>query len=314
MTTKRLSTAVTALILAALACNLPGNTSQQPTSPEAAFTAAAQTVTARLTGVPQTQAASQPGTTDTPQPGATDTSLPAASATPTLAPPTPAPVATQPCDQMAFVADVTIADGTNEDPSTTFTKTWRVKNVGTCTWTSSYALTFVSGDAMGGPASVPLAGAVNPGDTVDLSVGLAAPASSGDYTGTWRLRNTAGVLFGLVTVSIHVTGGGVGVFAVVHVTYSTSVWNDSGHVNCPQITAHITTNGAGSVQYHWTDDGTGSATPQTLTYSSAGTQDVTWQWPLGSVWLGHSNWAGIYIDLPNHQDFGHTAVTACTSP
>jgi hypothetical protein len=64
---------------------------------------------------------------------------------------------------------------------------------------------FDHGDKMNGPDALPLAGAVPPGSTVDLSVGLTAPVAPGTYQGYWKLRNNAGVLFGL---------GGSGAFFV----------------------------------------------------------------------------------------------------
>lgn len=36
------------------------------------------------------------------------------------------------CDQMSFVADVTVPDYSIMTPGQSFTKTWRVKNVGNC--------------------------------------------------------------------------------------------------------------------------------------------------------------------------------------
>jgi hypothetical protein len=48
---------------------------------------------------------------------------------------------------------------------------------------------------MSGPATQALAGNVNPGQTVDLSVDLKAPGTVGTYTGNWRLRNANGVAF-----------------------------------------------------------------------------------------------------------------------
>jgi hypothetical protein len=96
-----------------------------------------------------------------------------------------------------FVTDVTIPDDAVITPGDAFTKTWRLRNSGTCTWTSSYALVFSHGDQMGGAAAVPLAGAVSPGDTVDLSVDLVAPVNPGTYQGFWKLRNNSNVLFGI---------------------------------------------------------------------------------------------------------------------
>jgi hypothetical protein len=77
-------------------------------------------------------------------------------------------------------------------PGATFTKTWRLKNAGTCTW-SGYSLVFDSGDAMNGTSPTPI-GVVNPGQEVDLSVNLTAPATNGSYRGYWRIRNASGVL------------------------------------------------------------------------------------------------------------------------
>ena len=82
------------------------------------------------------------------------------------------------CDRAQFIADVTVPDGTNVLPGLTFAKTWRLKNIGTCTWTTSYTLVFASGDALGG-SSVNLPSTVVPGQTVDVSVSLTAPEHSG---------------------------------------------------------------------------------------------------------------------------------------
>jgi len=82
-------------------------------------------------------------------------------------------------------------------PGVAFKKTWRLKNDGTCTWTTSYNLVYNSGDQMGGQASVNLPSSVAPGQTVDVSADLTSPTTSGSYRGYWKLRNTAGVQFGL---------------------------------------------------------------------------------------------------------------------
>jgi plastocyanin len=132
------------------------------------------TVTPPATGTPPTP-------TFTPAPGtATVTPLP---------PPT--------CDRAQFISDVTVPDGTLFNPGKTFTKTWRLKNVGTCTWTTSYALIFDSGDKMGGPDSVNLPNSVAPGQTVDLTINLTAPTVAGSYRGYWKFRNANGVPFGI---------------------------------------------------------------------------------------------------------------------
>jgi hypothetical protein len=100
-------------------------------------------------------------------------------------------------DRAEFVADVTIPDGADLTPGTTFTKTWQVRNTGTATWTTDYALVFVRGDHMGGPDSVPFASNTPPGQVLNVSVVLTAPTRLGQSTGFWQFRNAAGSLFGI---------------------------------------------------------------------------------------------------------------------
>jgi hypothetical protein len=111
---------------------------------------------------------------------------------------TPLPTATTVsyCDWLSFVKDVTVPDGSTLAPGETFTKTWRLKNRGTCTWTPDYMLVFTSGAQMGGTTAVRLPGYVSPGQTVDVSVTLTSPDEIGKHTGYWMLRNPSGALFG----------------------------------------------------------------------------------------------------------------------
>jgi hypothetical protein len=158
-------------------------------------TGAAQTVAAQLTqvAIQLTIAPPPPTNTSAPLPP-TDTPLPPVTAT--TAPPTitPTPTCT---DLVAFVSDPTIPDNTYMSPSQAFTKTWRLKNAGTCTWTTAYALVFDSGNIMSGPTSQNFAGSVPPGANVDVSVNLIAPGSNGTHRGNWKLRNDRGTIFGL---------------------------------------------------------------------------------------------------------------------
>jgi len=103
------------------------------------------------------------------------------------------------CDWAKYVADVTVPDGTSFSAGATFTKTWRLRNNGSCTWTTGYSLVFSSGEKMGGPDSVPLPSTVAPGQTVDISVNLTAPATPGSYRGFWQLKNASGAVFGIGT-------------------------------------------------------------------------------------------------------------------
>ncbi len=99
-------------------------------------------------------------------------------------------------DDSDYVSDVTIPDGTHLAPNTLFRKTWRVHNTGNCAWDASYRYTFLSGDRMSGPRGIPLGAVVQPGEEIDLSVTLIAPASAGTYQGQWQLFAPNGTPFG----------------------------------------------------------------------------------------------------------------------
>jgi Tol biopolymer transport system component len=96
----------------------------------------------------------------------------------------------------AFVLDVSIPDGAHIAPGASFTKTWRIRNSGTCTWDASYWLNFTSGERMDGPQSMALGETVPPGGEVDLSIDLIAPQADGTYQGQWQLVAPDGIPFG----------------------------------------------------------------------------------------------------------------------
>ncbi len=190
---------LTAAILILSACNMPSGT---PTNEaDAIFTQAAWTVEAQLTQAAQFSTPTLP-----PAPPTSTPTVPTIISPPTQ---TAAVSATPACDQVQFIRDVTIPDGTTFAPNTPFTKTWRLKNTGVCTW-SGYALVFDRGDAMGGVSPVSIA-SVAPGGEVDVSVSLTAPSTVGSYRGYWRIRNASGVLIGaafFVDIKVAVTSSG----------------------------------------------------------------------------------------------------------
>lgn len=192
--------ATAALLLAA--CNMPGGSSAEQVQ-----TAAAQTVSANLTQ----SALLTPSATNTTAPTATQaaTNTPLVTNTPFFTPTTGSIGGG--CDSIQFVSDVTVPDGQDFAPDATFTKTWRLRNAGTCSWSTSYSVVFVSGNAMGGPATQNLTATIAPNSTMDVSVNLKAPHENGAYTGYWALRNASGQNFGSFYVQIDVgTGGSTG--------------------------------------------------------------------------------------------------------
>jgi hypothetical protein len=168
------------LLIVQLACNVPSNSATPDTfaTLNSLYTASAQTVQA---------SAITPGL---PQPTVTLSQ-------PTNTLPVQSPIATSKCDAAQFLADVTYPDGSALPQNTSFVKIWRIKNVGTCTWTTSYAVVFSSGDSMSAPSAVNIAGSVLPGQYIEIPVTLKSPNNSGNFAGYWKLRNANGALFGI---------------------------------------------------------------------------------------------------------------------
>jgi hypothetical protein len=309
----------TALVLAA--CNLPNAQPTEQVNPNAVFTAAAETVVAQLTQSALLNPTSPPPTVAPP----TITLAAAVTNTPQLVLPpatsAPAVIPTTACDAAQFITDVSIPDGTVFAAGATFVKTWRLKNIGTCTWNSSYALVFDSGTAMGGAASVPLSGSVAPGGSIDVSVNLQAPSADGTYRGFWGVTNASGA-------RVPVTGGASGRSFYVEIKVGTGTssgtpvnaegrfavtsvgFNVDRSGACESmtytITATVTTNKAGDVNYTWkrSDGATGASNSGTLTFDNAGSKTITFTWTFG----GGSQWVDLYIDKPNHQQFGRATL------
>lgn len=171
------------LVMVSLACNLPqaaqSSTVETPTETLLVESPPAETAT-------ETQPA--PTATDTPVPTSTDTPVPTATTTPTEIP----------CNQARFVSDVSIPDGTKFSSGASFEKTWRLKNTGSCTWTSGYDIVFVNGDQMEAPNAVQITnGSIAPGGEVNVSANMKAPTSAGTYRGNWKLRDGQDNVFGV---------------------------------------------------------------------------------------------------------------------
>lgn len=109
------------------------------------------------------------------------------------------PTAEAPCNQAGAgnPIDVTIPDGTVMAPGKSFSKTWRLENVGACTWTRLYAVTFFSGNSLNAIQTYPLPQEVEPGEVIDVTVDMEAPQKPGVYQSNWMLSDAEGGLFGI---------------------------------------------------------------------------------------------------------------------
>ncbi len=178
---KKLSFLMVFLILGLVqaACGLPTRPLMVTTATPVIQTATAQPEVITATAQPQVITA----TAQPPAPTATQPVPPTATVQ-------PSPTQPAACTYLAtFIADVTIPDDTILAPGATFTKTWRVRNDGSCTWGPNqqlHALAFTGGSRLGAVDQVSLIGTVSPGQVVDLSVSMVAPTSPGTYTSEWK--------------------------------------------------------------------------------------------------------------------------------
>ncbi|MDK2981138.1 MAG: hypothetical protein PWQ55_1485 [Chloroflexota bacterium] len=164
---------VLSLVVMACTISLGGGVSEE----DAIQTAIAETLTA---------SGSTNGETAIPQPTLTLAPTNTVAEAPTNTP--------SPCNQALYISE-TVPDGTEYDVGESFTKTWRLKNVGTCTWNTNYKLKFRSGDQMSGPNSQNLTQTIGPNEQVDISVNLKAPAAAGTYKGYWQIVDDEGNTF-----------------------------------------------------------------------------------------------------------------------
>ncbi|HND49479.1 MAG TPA: NBR1-Ig-like domain-containing protein, partial [Anaerolineales bacterium] len=158
------------LLTVQLACNLPSNSATP--DPFA-------TLNGLYTASAQTQAVSGSPTPGLPQPTVTLAGSPTA----TNPPVTLQPAQTSRCDAAQFLADVTYPDGSLVPRNTTFVKIWRIRNVGTCTWSTSYSVVFTGGDGMGASTSIGMPGSVAPGQYIEIPVTMVSPSKDGNYRG-----------------------------------------------------------------------------------------------------------------------------------
>ncbi len=114
--------------------------------------------------------------------------------------PTADPTLPPTCDRAEFIADITYPNGSVLAQNTAFIKTWRIKNTGTCFWTTGYRLVYMSGESFGSTmVPVNLTSTVGPNTSLDISISLTTPATPGTYSGYWMLQNASAQAFGTGT-------------------------------------------------------------------------------------------------------------------
>ena len=118
---------------------------------------------------------------------------------PTAAPTTILPAAQTPTpvcnDNLVFISDVTIPDGTAVAPGSSLDKQWLVQNSGDCNWDASYRLRLISGDALGAWTEQALYPA-RAGTQATLRILFTTPQKAGEYISEWQAFDAKGAAFG----------------------------------------------------------------------------------------------------------------------
>lgn len=110
--------------------------------------------------------------------------------------PTVSSTSTPPCtDNLDFLEDLTIPDGTVVSPGVSIDKQWLVQNSGSCNWDARYRLKFVGGDALGAATEQALYPA-RAGMQVIIRIQFTAPAEPRTYKTAWQAFGPQGEPFG----------------------------------------------------------------------------------------------------------------------
>lgn len=147
--------------------------------------------------------------------------------------PPPTVTSTACTNAASFVTDVTVPDNSQIVANTTFVKTWRIKNSGTCTWDGRYHLVHAGGSTLSAVVeTLQMPATVAPGQTVDLTLTMQAPATPGSYQSDWKLRTPQGTFFGVgsssapLWVKINVISGQPSSTTISGTVYQD--WNQNG--------------------------------------------------------------------------------------
>ncbi len=138
--------------------------------------------------------------------------IPPSDVTATLIPNTPFPTPTFPAvlsatetpvatplvacaNELSFVQDLTVPDGSVIPPGGSIDKQWLVQNSGTCSWDSRYRFKLVGAEALGALTEQALYPA-KAGSQATLRILFTAPAEPGTYQSAWQAFAPDGSIFG----------------------------------------------------------------------------------------------------------------------
>ncbi len=98
-------------------------------------------------------------------------------------------------DQLRFLSDLTIPDGTVVSPDSTLDKRWEVENSGNCNWNEKYRIRLIAGPEMDAQKEQALYPARS-GSRATIRLIFKAPLEPGQYRSAWQAFNARGEPFG----------------------------------------------------------------------------------------------------------------------
>lgn len=235
----------------------------------------------------------------------------------TEAPPTEGPSGTAAnpgCVASANLVSENPPDNVLLKPGEYFWKTWTFLNTGTCVWNTSYKLVFWDGELMGGLVSYPFSEIVNPGETMDLSIYLLAPAAEGSFTGFWRFETPWEEYFGVGAQAssfyVQISTAEKLRYGIANVTYNLVRDPETG---CPlnvryYVYATVTSNGPVTFSYYWDQSDGNESGIRTVKLKDAESVTLERSWLISNNDSPNPRWIKLVITDPVYRDYGEVPI------
>ncbi len=98
-------------------------------------------------------------------------------------------------NNLTYISDLTVPDGTFISYGATIDKQWLVQNSGTCNWDDTYRLRHIGGATLGAPEELMLFPAKS-GTQATVQIIFTAPFTNGEYESAWQAFDSFGLAFG----------------------------------------------------------------------------------------------------------------------
>lgn len=98
-------------------------------------------------------------------------------------------------NNLRYIEDLSLPDGSLVPPGEGLDKRWRVENSGTCNWDERYRIKLIAGPALGAPSEQALYPA-RAGTQAELRILFVAPREAGTYRSAWQAFSPEGQPFG----------------------------------------------------------------------------------------------------------------------